>query len=182
MASGEPSWLSVHHGCSPAAAAKLQSGDVIASIAGQAIGNRSDLVEAIGNKTVGEEIDISVERDGTAVDLTAKLGKRGRSARLPTKAPYIGMSVEAKSGAVVVKGVTKGSPAAKAGIEVGQTILQCGGKKIASVRDYLATTLRAPIGKPLAMKVRKGKGKAAEVTVTPTAMPQVADKGGKKGE
>ena len=52
----------------------------------------------------------------------------------------------------------------------------------ARLRDYLATTLRAPIGKPLAMKVRKGKGKAAEVTVTPTAMPQVADKGGKKGE
>lgn len=163
---------------SPAAKAELKAGDVIVSLAGQPIRTRSDLIEAVGNKKVGEEVDISIERGGKAMELTAKLGKRGGSPKRVAKAgpAYIGLTVEAKEKAVLVKEVAKDSPAAKAGIEVGAAILECQGKKVANIREYLAAVKKAKTGTAFKIKVRKGEEEPKELTVTPSTLPKVANK------
>ena len=80
----------------------------------------------------------------------------GRAPSPVPAAPYLGLTVEQKNGAVYAKEVAKGSPAEQAGITAGTEILELNGKKVDSVRAYLAALKRARVGKTLAIKTKRG--------------------------
>ena len=58
----------------PAAAAGLQAGDIITAIDDIEIGGLNDLAQAAANYSPGDEVMLTVERDGEAVELTVTLG------------------------------------------------------------------------------------------------------------
>ena len=92
---------------------------------------------------------------------TVKLGKRGGLATIrPRKGPqpYLGLAVESREGKVFVREVAERSPASRAGLEVGMEVLEVGGKKIASTRDFLTAVKKARVGQELKLKIRKGEG------------------------
>jgi S1-C subfamily serine protease len=60
----------------PAAAAGLQPGDVLLSINGEAVTSVTDLVDMLRRKTVGDPIELAVNRRGKALTLSVALGIR----------------------------------------------------------------------------------------------------------
>src|SRR4029079_18242172 len=58
---------------SPAAEAGIKEDDVIVAVDGDPIGGGDDLLNAVGTHAPGDEIPITVERDGKRVDLRATL-------------------------------------------------------------------------------------------------------------
>lgn len=63
-------------GNSAAAAAGMQPGDVLHGIEGQRIGSMSELVLVLRNHQPGDEVIVSVVRDGAAIDLVVQLDQR----------------------------------------------------------------------------------------------------------
>jgi putative serine protease PepD len=61
---------------SPAADAGLQSGDVVTAVNGKAITGASDLTTAIASAKPGDKVELTVNRDGDQLTLTATLETR----------------------------------------------------------------------------------------------------------
>ena len=64
---------------SPAETAGLKVGDIITSIEGEAIADANELTAAVGEHAPGDTIQLTVERNGATVHVTAKLGTRPAS-------------------------------------------------------------------------------------------------------
>jgi putative serine protease PepD len=62
---------------SGAAEAGIEPGDVIVAVDGRRLDDAAALTEAIGDLEPGEEVPITVEREGTEETFTATLGSRG---------------------------------------------------------------------------------------------------------
>jgi putative serine protease PepD len=60
----------------PADRAGIQSGDVITRVDNQPVREPSDVSDAIADNKPGDRVQIQVQRDGSIVNLTAKLGTR----------------------------------------------------------------------------------------------------------
>jgi S1-C subfamily serine protease len=65
----------------PAAKAGLKAGDVIVKFDGQPIADADDLRDRIRRAEGGKDVSITVQREGRAVDLKAKLAPPGSRAR-----------------------------------------------------------------------------------------------------
>ena len=118
---------------SPAAEAGLEAGDVIIAIGGETVHGASDVRNKIGLLRVGDEVELTVLRDGATHQLTARIAEpvearfegQGSSQRLAgatvgpltEESPLYGW-VE---GVLVLK-VKKGSPAWKTGLRRGDVI------------------------------------------------------------
>ncbi|MER3543223.1 MAG: hypothetical protein C4311_01140 [Chloroflexota bacterium] len=163
---------------SPAAQAGLQRGDILLKINDTAVNSYKDLVNALANLTAGDQVTLTITRGGVERTLTATLGeKNGR--------PYLGIEVCAGRpgrfwlgftgrgpGALITR-VAEGSPAAEAGLRVGDRILAVDGKAV-DATNTLATLLSAyKPGDTVTLRVaRPGEGER-DVTVT------LGDKDGK---
>jgi S1-C subfamily serine protease len=88
------------------------------------------------------------------------LGIAGQPVQLPE-----GQRFEDRQGALLVVSVTAGSPAASAGILVGDLILDLDGEAIESPEDLLDRLLGDRVGRQVAIRVLRG-GKATEFPVT----------------
>ncbi len=62
-------------------------------------------------------------------------------------------------------------PAAQAGLEAGDLIVEFGGKKIANLRDYADALIGAKIGQPVTVVVMRGDERIS-LTITPTVRPR----------
>lgn len=65
---------------SPAAAAGLQVNDIITMVGDRSISGSSDLVDAIGKASVGEELTLSVYRSGNTIEIKVTVGENIQSA------------------------------------------------------------------------------------------------------
>lgn len=126
---------------SPAQRSGLQPGDRVLQFSGQEIQLTSDLVRAV--MRAENPVPLVVERSGQpeAVRLTANLVggpmRLGLSWRLD----------EAEPGTVILTYVAPSSPAAQAGLEVGDRVYQIAGRDFADDAEFarLAKTLPGPI-------------------------------------
>jgi S1-C subfamily serine protease len=62
----------------PAGKAGMKAGDVILKLGGAAIRDGQDLRRELGRKEPGQEVVITVQRDGKPLDLKIKLGSTAR--------------------------------------------------------------------------------------------------------
>jgi carboxyl-terminal processing protease len=100
----------------------------------------------------------------------------------------IGLTVTGVKAGLRVESVFKGSPAARAGIEVGETIVSVDGRSIAGLSSDAATALiKGPEGSKVTVGVRNPKGgktRQAQLTRAQISLPVVSSKlepvGGKK--
>ena len=73
--------------------------------------------------------------------------------------------MDGREQALLVVGVTSGSPASAAGILVGDVLLEFDGHSVEAPEQLLDLLLGDRVGKPVTLKVLRG-GTVAEVTVT----------------
>jgi len=143
---------------SAAAAAGLQSGDVITAVNGEPVVRSGELSSLIGLAAPGEKVSLKVWRDHAPRDIDAKLGgvdpqgtqvadadgavqpgQLGLGLRALTREERKESGIEA---GMVVERVA--GPAAKAGIEPGDVLLAINGKPVQSI-DQVKSVLQ---GKP----------------------------------
>ncbi len=137
---------------SPAEKAGLKAGDVAIEIDGVKITNSQDVVREVLKKQVGQKVNFVVLREGkrTEISLTTaqmpeKLGEQESvqpsrewfSLRVsnvtPDLAKQLGLT---KTGGVVIVGVEPNSVAQRAGLRVGDFILEVNRQKVLNENDY----------------------------------------------
>jgi S1-C subfamily serine protease len=136
------------------------SGGALADGLGRVIGiNDSIRSESGGNEGVGFAIPID-----TAANSAARIVKGE-----PIRSGYLGVSLDTPSlgrAGALVNTVEQGSPAEQSGLEVGDLIVQFGGKSIQSSDDLAAQIRSVSPGQRIPVKVvREGKEQAVTVTV-----------------
>jgi S1-C subfamily serine protease len=149
---------------SPAAHAGLEPGDVITTINGEKVHGAADVRNKIGLLPVGCTVELDVLREATAMHVTARLAA-APSVRLTVPADVAALagvvlgSIDPNSslyglveGAMVLE-VKKGSPAAGAGLLVGDVVLGVDQTPVQSPDDAIAAARKAE-GKLLLHVVR----------------------------
>ena len=150
---------------SAAEKAGLQSGDVVLKFNDKTVGAGAELAAMVGQSSPGDKAKLEVWRKGAKHEFVVTLGKSdddtGAQASAGTPGDgRLGLAVrpltkeeqsQAKvSGGLLVEDVN--GPAAQAGIEAGDIVLQAGGKPVKSVAELRAATRG---GKTVALLVQR---------------------------
>lgn len=121
---------------SPAAAAQVQSGDLIIEVGGQKITKMSEYETAMARFTVGSSVPIQILRDGKTLPavLTLSAFPQERAPRLSLD--LIGFNVTEQQGAVFIDEVKPDSPAAEIGLRPGMRVLDLNGTVVEKTADF----------------------------------------------
>jgi len=143
------------------------SGGPLVNLAGEVIGITSAKVAASGVEGMGYAISTE-----TALPIIEALVKNGYVTR-----PWLGVSLYTvdqfavlryqlgvDKGALVTE-IAPGSPAAKAGLKVGDVIVTFNGKEVASADDVVRAIHATTIGKPVEITYWRGKAQATSQAV-----------------
>ena len=132
----------------------------------------SDLPRAVAGTPVGRDVRLGVVRDGTPMTLTAKVAaldaKEPREAERGERAkPTLGLAVQPLTPALaqqlgvkatqglVVQNVQDGSPAADAGFERGDVIVEVNRKPVKSVAELRESVDKHGKGKPMLFRIQR---------------------------
>jgi serine protease Do len=159
---------------SPAAKAGLKAGDVIVEFNGERVARADRLPNAVALTAVGREVPVSVVRDGKPVQLSVKIGEQTEAreaATKPERAPgKLGLTVEPvnprlarerklrDTEGVVVRAVEPDSPAAEAGLQAGDVIVEVDRQPIRNPADMHRQLDEHTKGTPVLMLVHRGEG------------------------
>jgi serine protease Do len=146
------------------------SGGPLVNIEGEVIGINAMIIAP--GQGIGFAIPINL-----AKSIMAELIKTGKVIRpwvgigLQNLTPELmkGLNVKEKEGALISQ-VYEGSPAGKAGLKVGDIIVQIDGKKIKDSQDVVREVLKRKVDQKIEFEVIRD-GKRVEVSVTTTQMP-----------
>ncbi len=172
---------------SPAEKAGIKVGDVIVRYNGKEVEDVRALRNAVAGTAPGTKVDIVVLRDGKEKSLSAKLGElKPDEGEDETKATggepsgvELGMAVEPLSAesakqfgfdkndeGVIVREVEDGSPAAAAGLRVGDLITEVNREKVTNLKEFRAA-LKNTRGKENILMLVKSQGGSRFVIVKP---------------
>jgi serine protease Do len=155
---------------SPAAKAGLQPGDVILEYDGQPVTKENDLPRLVAGTPIGRDVSVKVIRDSHPITLTAKIAElplsqqvaagtseRGRlGLRVQSLTPKLARELGSKDqSGVVVAGVQDGSPAADAGIQPGDVIVQVNRKPVHNVEEFRQAIQGQRAGESLLLLVHR---------------------------
>lgn len=167
---------------SPAAKAGIQRGDVIVSFGQKPVEDARALPIMVAGTPVGQEVPITVLRNGEKHQLSVMVGKlpseraeEGTSIQ-PTQgkwglqlqdlSPQLASRLGVKAGqGVVVAGIQNGSPAERAGVHSGDIILEMNRQPVHSVGEAREVVTKASEKDPLLLLVKRDSG-TFYVTVT----------------
>ncbi|WBU61168.1 Do family serine endopeptidase [Paracoccus albus] len=167
----------------PASAAGIRPGDVIVDFAGNEIEDDRDLVARVAQAPIGEEVDVTVLREGHMQDVAVTLGRRetaegngegggeNRPSDSPAEDELLGMKLqrvtpelatelgldEDQQG-LVLREVEPSSDAADKGLSPGDVITEAGQQPVSSVGDLQARIdeAREAGRKSLLLMIRRG--------------------------
>jgi serine protease Do len=162
---------------SPAAKAGIESGDVIISVDGTSVNDARDLARRISTMAPGASVKLGVLHQGQEKTVTVTLGtlpnekaaaSQEKSGAMPDNdMPKLGLTLapsnkmsDADGSGVVVTAVDPNGVAADHGFQVGDVILDVGGKMVANpsdVRKQLADA-RKEGKRALMFRVKSGEG------------------------
>ena len=157
---------------SPAEKAGLKAGDIITEYDGRKVERVSDLPRAVAGTPVGHDVRLGVVRDGMPMTLTATVAaldaKEPREADRGERAkPTLGLAVQPLTPALaqqlgvkatqglVVQNVQDGSPAADAGFERGDVIVEVNKKPVKSVAELRESVEKHGKGKPMLFRIQR---------------------------
>ncbi|ROO29196.1 peptidase [Salinisphaera orenii MK-B5] len=159
---------------SPAAKAGIRERDVITQVNGKEITDFSQLANAIGLKSPGEKVRITLMRDGEEREIKATLGnaenmatnaQRGDDGQQKLAEGLDGASfgpitddnpLAGEVEGVAVTDVQPGSPAARAGLRPGDIITSINRQEISDVSQL--PDMAGPDAQQLLLHVRRGRG------------------------
>ncbi len=160
---------------SPAAKAGIESGDVIISVDGNSVSDARDLARRISTMAPGASVKLGVLHQGQEKSVTVTLGtlpkekaaaaSQEKSGAMPdSDMPKLGLTLapgnKTDANGVVVTAVDPNGVAADHGFQVGDVILDVGGKSVANpsdVRKQLADA-RKEGKRALMFRVKSGEG------------------------
>jgi Do/DeqQ family serine protease len=136
---------------SPADKAGILPGDMITAINEQKLKDSSDLLVAIGNMNPGSTATLDIDRDGTPMNVTLKVGARADQKQLEAEANKVwpGFSVVKITADIrqqlnlgnttadlVIGAVDQGGPANVAGLQAGDLVTKVNGKAVNSLGEF----------------------------------------------
>lgn len=156
----------------------LQSGDVIRSVDGQAVGSVRELPKLIAASRIGESARIGVVRDGKSMDVAVDIGRReqkiasavdqmrpqhtGALGRLGVTVAPVTAEVRSSLGlkgsveGAVVTSLKPDGAAAKAGLAAGDVIEKINGRAVKAPADLEVAVREAPTSSVLVLINRHG--------------------------
>jgi serine protease Do len=156
---------------SPAQRAGVKVGDVILSFDGTDVVKSADLPSLVASTPVGKSAKLVVMRGGDKVEIpidVAKLEDDVETGR-PVKASSLGLTVQditpemaeqlgldKGASGVVVTAVTRGSPAAAAGLEPGDMVISVGNEPVTSANAFRQMMDKATPERGLLVLVKRG--------------------------
>ena len=132
----------------PAEKAGIQPYDVILSVGKNEVHSPSELVQAVTAIKVGETVAFTISRSGKTKKMDVEIGKRPTTDKLSQNerpaeetAPDVGMSTSDRPGksGVEISGLDDGSPAAEAGLRLGDVILELDRKPVKNSKQLYAS-------------------------------------------
>jgi len=161
-------------GDSPAMNTGLKPGDVITEYNGRKIARSDDLPPAVAETPVGREVPLTVVREGKTLRLTVKVGQLAEALQQPPIAAKaktsLGLVVESVTPAlaqelglsdgrgVFVRGVKDASPAASAGIQPGDVIVEVDHHRVKSGEELKRLVGEHPKGTPILLMIHRNGG------------------------
>jgi serine protease Do len=157
----------------PAERSGLKVGDIILKFNGRDMATSSDLPHAVGPTRAGSKVPAIIMRKGKRLDIDVTVGSRGKSAdevvassqqeaiksRLGLQVEEIPEDVKEANNieGVLINNVVQDSPAAKAGLQSGDVLVQLGFDDVISVNSFREIEKLLPVNKPLPIRfVRRG--------------------------
>lgn len=154
---------------SPAAQAGLSPGDIIVSLDGLAVNRDDQFREAILARLPGEVVRLRIQRHGETKEVAATLTAVSRPLRLSTERVFFGAQVaDPKDGdeGTPVESVTPNSPAAAAGLKVGDVLIKIEGNAVRRARELTDALSERRPGDTLKITFRRGDDEIdAQVTL-----------------
>jgi M6 family metalloprotease-like protein len=119
---------------SPAARLGIQPGDVLTHLDGKSVASPESLRAHVLSGSPGETIKLTLLRQDKTIEVPATLAATSRPKSLSQERPVLGLKVgEPKEGdGVAITSVTSDSPAAKAGLKVGEILYKLDGAALTS--------------------------------------------------
>jgi len=155
---------------SPAARGGIKSGDIILEADGCRITSAVDLIEMLRDMEAERSLMLKVSRGGwlKEIKLTDRQApaKKWLGLKVVDQPPY-----EEPGHGARIKAVTRGGPADKAGLRIGDVITYSEGHKIWRAKDFVPLVRSLPSGEVLSLTVVR-QGWERDIVVTPGARPQ----------
>ncbi|MGH8137010.1 MAG: S1C family serine protease [Steroidobacteraceae bacterium] len=129
---------------------------------GKLLGVGSLLVqEAAGAQTIDANMFVPIDLLEPILEDMLKLGRPAQAAR-----PWLGMYATPLEGVLVVGGLTQGGPAHRAGVRLGDVLLEVAGEPVADLAELLRKVWSVgPAGSEIAMTLVRGRN-TSQVRVT----------------
>ncbi len=152
---------------SPAAKAGFQPGDVIVEAGGQPIQLLTELRHALAQVDAGQSQRFVVRRGEQRVELECEL-----VAEIPIyRRRYLGLRLEEDQPGLLISGVEAGSPAAQAGLVVGEKILSCNGAELSATQQLASVLGVAELDVALNLEVQDPSGAKRAISLLATTWP-----------
>ena len=161
---------------SPAARAGMRRADVVTAVGGRAMENGKALAREIGTMEPGDEVVVTVVRDGEPLEVAVKLGgwpDAGGSeavseapAPAPAAGPRLGVYLENRDGKLVIASVRPDTPAAEARLRRGDVLISVDNAPVAASADVQeALRKAADAGREHALLLVERRGQPRFVAV-----------------
>jgi serine protease Do len=152
---------------SPAAEAGLGRGMVIVAAGARPVRSLADWDQVVVAHGPGDRLDLSVVEDGKERALRLTVGTYPERALDDLATKGLGLDVVERGGELVVKGVRRGSAAARVGIEAGDKLLAVAGRPVASMKEFRQALY--PVRHAASVLVTIGRGPYAYAVTLPVA-------------
>ncbi len=187
--SDQPAYLGVHvavaagrvvvadvSGGSPAEKAGIERGDVLLAAGDQEVTDEEALRDIVQARTPGETLALALERKGLAIDVAATLGAVSRPLKPAERRAMLGVQVGEPGGeeGTPITRLTRGMPAEKAGLKVGDRIVSVDGASLDAASKLTETLSSRSPGETVTLAVARA-GRVDELKVELAAAPATGD-------
>jgi S1-C subfamily serine protease len=163
---------------SPAAEAGIERGDIILAVGDQEVNSILELMNALGDKSAGDEVTFTVQHCGTSKEFTVQLEERNDHIYLGlqlSRSQIFGQTPLDRGGIVVssdqlvfiITRVISGSPADEAGLKTGDVISAVNEQAFKSADDLADTIHSYQPGDEITLSISQpGTNEPRQITVT----------------
>jgi serine protease Do len=143
---------------SPAAAAGLREGDLIAAAAGSPVASREDLLTALYSQPAGSALALRVRRGGEALrDVALRPVRPPQGLGLELLQQALGLRIQSDRQGLVVGQVERGGEAARRGLRAGDSVLGANGRELRTLDELGREALRGVERGGILLAVGRGR-------------------------